>query len=169
MSPIQYREFVNTRFKRLGSPAGDLLHAAIGICGEVQELLAASTRENIVEELGDICFYCAAFELVAVEMGVRIIAHPGFDCSLEHCGISLRNHSGEMLDTCKKFFIYNKPVVFDDSLLFNHRNVMNRVQNYCNILGFDFEAILRTNVEKLKLRYPEGYTDQAAQERKDKA
>lgn len=168
MTSIQYREFVATRFKRGATPAFDLLHVAVGIAGEVQELLSASTRENIAEELGDILFYCASFELVAIEMGQRILAHPGFDCSLEHCGISFRNHAGEMLDTCKKFAIYNKPVIFTDSLLFNYRNIVNRVVNYCNILGFDFEAILATNVAKLKLRFPEGYSDQAAQARADK-
>lgn len=168
ISAIEYREFVATRFKRQGSLSADLLHAAIGISGEVQELLAANTRENISEELGDILFYCAAFELVALEAGQRIVATLGFDCSLEHAAISFRNHAGEMLDQCKKFHIYNKPVVFSDSLLFNYRNIVNRVQNYCHILGFDFEAIMRSNYEKLKLHYPEGYSDQAAQERKDK-
>ena len=55
----------------------ELLHAAIGIAGEAGELLDAVRkhvfegepldRENVIEELGDLCFYLeAAFQVVGV-------------------------------------------------------------------------------------------------------
>jgi len=56
----------------------ELLHAAIGIAGEAGELLDAVRkhvfdgqpldRENIIEELGDLCFYMeAAFQVLGVD------------------------------------------------------------------------------------------------------
>jgi len=56
----------------------ELLHAAIGLAGEAGELLDAVRkhvfdgqpldRENIIEELGDLCFYMeAAFQVLGVD------------------------------------------------------------------------------------------------------
>ena len=81
-----YRELVDAlaapvfeirgNFKNMAAPEVDFLHAAVGLSTEAGELLDVAKkvlfygqamdthRENIIEELGDICFYielaCAA-------------------------------------------------------------------------------------------------------------
>lgn len=63
-------ELVDKLFKRMGNPADDLMHAAVGISGEAGELLDAVKKlwaygkpldwANVQEELGDIFFYWLA-------------------------------------------------------------------------------------------------------------
>ncbi len=162
-----YPTFVNSRFKRLESLAASLHHASTGICGEVQELLAATTRENLSEELGDLDFYITQFKTLLLETGFRWNYRALYPMSLEHVSISLRNHSGELLDLTKKGWIYNKEIPFD-AYVFNLNMLDSAIDIFCGLLGFDRESVRRANVEKLMARYPQGYSDQAAQERKDK-
>ena len=116
MDEKDYADFVWSRTKDgaaivdgMNPIKAELLHAAIGICGEASELLDAIKkhviygkvldRANVVEELGDIEFYL------------------------------------QMMRTA---------------------------------LGVGVDEITKANVAKLSRRYPIGYTDQAAIERKDK-
>lgn len=116
MSDLDYIDFVWSRTKDgaaivdgLNPIKAELLHAAIGICGEAGELLDAIKkhaiygklldRDNVIEELGDIEFYLQAMRTT---------------------------------------------------------------------LMIGRSEIIKANVEKLAKRYPVGYTDQAAIERKDK-
>lgn len=69
---------------KLTSDQAELLHAAIGIAGEAGELLDAVRkhvfdgqpldRENVIEELGDLCFYleaaCQAIGVSRVEIEI---------------------------------------------------------------------------------------------------
>lgn len=169
MSPQDYSEFVNSRFKRLGSPSGDLIHATIGMMGEYVELAGASTRKNLIEELGDLDFYWTQAQLLFLEKGARwdYSRFGRAPQSFEHCLISLRNHCGEMLDLSKKVFIYNKEIPsgrFEFSMI----QINFRIEDLCDFLATTRSAVRLTNVDKLKLRYPTGYSDQAAQDRADK-
>lgn len=68
---LRYDEFVRKLFK-LNAACGDLMHAAIGICGEAGELGDAIKkhvvynkdldRANVIEELGDLRFYMQAMQ-----------------------------------------------------------------------------------------------------------
>jgi len=169
MTDPEYTEFVNSRFKRLGTPEGDLLHAVIGMVGEAGELLQANSRQNISEELGDLDFYFTQGKLIITELGPRWdYAAVARSCqSLEHAQISLRANTIQMLDLAKKGFIYNKPLVLSQ-FQWNMLMVNHRIEDFCELLGFDRQSIRRENVEKLKLRFPTGYSDQAAQLRADK-
>lgn len=70
-----YSHFVQQLVKDMGSPTLDLLHAAVGISGEAGELLDAVKknwaygkpldRANVIEELGDLEFYCCAMRMLA--------------------------------------------------------------------------------------------------------
>lgn len=162
-----YPTFVNSRFKRLDSLAASLHHASTGICGEVQEFLAATTRENLSEELGDLDFYITQFKTLLIEQGLRWESRYLYPMSLEHASIALRNHSGELLDLTKKGWIYNAEVPLG-SYIFPINMLDSAVSLFCTLLGFDRDSIRRANMEKLMARYPQGYSDQAAQERKDK-
>jgi NTP pyrophosphatase (non-canonical NTP hydrolase) len=71
---MRYSQFVANRVKSMGSETADILHAAVGICGEAGELLDAVKKhwaynqeldkENIIEELGDMEFYMCALRML---------------------------------------------------------------------------------------------------------
>lgn len=88
-------------------------------------------------------------------------------CELIHAAIGIAGEAGELLDAVRKH-------VFDGQPL-DRENVIEELGDLC----FYFEAALQTiNVErwaieqenkhKLSKRYKDGYSDQQAQERKDK-
>lgn len=71
---LPYGEFVRRLVKEMGSDIQNRLHAAVGIAGEAGELLDAIKKNwaygkpvdtgNILEELGDLEFYCAAMRML---------------------------------------------------------------------------------------------------------
>lgn len=87
--------------------------------------------------------------------------------AIMHAAIGISGEAGEILDTAKKHWVYNKPLDIENlyeelgDLLFYTTALMI-------ITGIDLEEVLVRNVEKLKKRYPDGYTDTAAQARADK-
>lgn len=169
-----YHDFVNSRIKWLDSNAADLIHATVGLVGEVVEFMFADSPENAIEELGDCEFYVshlrqalekAPFKAFAVSANLsrdesnKIVQNPTD---------SLLKHSGELLDFAKKVFIYNKP---GDKL--DWANQIVRVEYALHVLCHNSgTSRLKTqiaNQTKLEIRYPTGYSDQAAQARADKA
>lgn len=163
----QYEFFVESRIKWLASPTEDLLHAAVGLIGEVVELIESTDRENFDEELGDCCFYLQhawlAFEKSNL-MFKLIRQVPAAEARLRLD--ALLHHSADFLNLMKKAWVYGKGL---DSLnigqvLFSIESVLNDI---CDA-GGDKIAVLHKNYCKLLARYPNGYSDAAAQARADK-
>lgn len=84
-----------------------------------------------------------------------------------HATLGIAGESGELVDAVKKSIIYNKP--FD---LVNFKEELGDILWYialgCHAVGVDMEDIMQANIDKLKKRYPEKYSDAAAIERADK-
>lgn len=83
---------------------------------------------------------------------------------LLHAGIGLATESGEFLDALKKHIFYGKNL---DTV--NLGEEMGDIFWYCAIvadeLGLDFSQVMETNIAKLKARYGDKFTEQAAQHR----
>jgi NTP pyrophosphatase (non-canonical NTP hydrolase) len=81
-----------------------------------------------------------------------------------HAGMGLVTESGEFLDAIKKAVFYGKPL---DEV--NLKEEIGDLLWYCAIavdaLNGDFESIMQTNIDKLKARYPEKFTEERAEER----
>lgn len=84
---VTYAHFITRLAKPMGSEVENLLHGAVGVAGEAGELLDAVKkawvynkpldRENVVEELGDICWY---LQLIQNTLGItdeEIMSHNG--------------------------------------------------------------------------------------------
>lgn len=81
---IRYDEFVRKLFK-INAACGDLMHAAIGICGEAGELGDAIKkhvvynkpldRTNVIEELGDLRFYMQAMQTLLGISEQEVLQH----------------------------------------------------------------------------------------------
>jgi len=87
--------------------------------------------------------------------------------NLIHAAMGLSSDAGEFTDCIKKFAIYNKP--------FDMYNAVEELGDClwfialaCDTLGISMEAVAIRNIEKLKLRYPDKYSDTAAIARADK-
>lgn len=84
-----------------------------------------------------------------------------------HMAVGISGESGELLDAVKKHVIYNKPI--------DRENVIEELGDlefYMEGLrqgfGISREETITANIEKLGVRYKDGYSDNAAQVRADK-
>lgn len=83
---------------------------------------------------------------------------------LLHAAMGLTTEAGEFLDALKKHLFYGKPLD-----LVNLREELGDIMWYlaiaCDALGTTFEAEQARNIAKLKARYPDKFTSEAAIER----
>lgn len=84
-----------------------------------------------------------------------------------HMAIGISGESGELLDAIKKHVVYNKPL--------DRENVVEELgdlefymEGLRQAFGITREETIVQNIAKLGVRYQNGYSDTAAQERADK-
>lgn len=180
-----YAEFVTSRTKdpskiaqEMTPKAASLLHGAVGLCGEVGELLDAvymgrmRDKENIVEELGDIAFYST---MILSEINIELppASSPYVSVSINDtetavCAMSV--FAASLLDLAKKLAIYGDVTVLIKKHEFSH--LLSSIRDLCLSVMIDVgvteKFVLEENMKKLSKRYENGYTDNAAKERADK-
>jgi NTP pyrophosphatase (non-canonical NTP hydrolase) len=83
---------------------------------------------------------------------------------LLHASMGLVTEAGEFQDMLKKHIYYGREL---DEV--NLKEEIGDVLWYCAIaleaLGTDFESVMQTNIDKLKARYPEKFTEESANNR----
>src|SRR5688572_11699064 len=91
----------------------------------------------------------------------RTLVQKGKDLNMLHGAIGIVTEAGELLDAFKRNIYYGKEL---DKV--NVKEEIGDLMWYIAILAremdFDFEDILQTNIDKLKSRYPEKFTEQHA-------
>lgn len=154
----------------LNAVEAHLIHMAIGVSGEVAELLAAvdnNDRPNALEELGDIEFY---FEGMCQGADV-IIAHvaPSLGSVQKDPLPDVIIQAGEVLDLSKKIVIYKDDSKWD-ALRIEMQRFRNALDQFYAVAEFTHEEALAANIKKLGKRYENfNYSDTAAKSRADKA
>lgn len=90
--------------------------------------------------------------------------------TLHHATTGMSGESGEALDATKKMWVYNKELTpeVEENLIEEAGDCLFYIQFLCNELGITLADAIEYNINKLKVRYPEGYSDAAAQARADK-
>lgn len=107
---------------------------------------------------------------------VRTLAKPGQDiinsltperADLLHMALGVAGEAGELVDAIKKHVIYNKEIDRDNVIeeLGDLEFFMKRIRQ---ILNISRSSTLKGNMVKLGKRYPNQYSDAAAQARADK-
>jgi len=91
----------------------------------------------------------------------------GRQAEIVHMILGISGEAGELLDAVKKHVIYEKPLDLDN-IIEELGDLEFYLEGLRQLLGITREEAVDKNVEKLKKRYPQGYTNQAAQERADK-
>lgn len=143
-----------------------LLHAAMGLCTEVAEVAEwldgpRTDLEHLREELGDIMWYVA----IALD-AQRLIMNDELDnpalLGEEFDMVKVQVAVGSFMDQIKRQFFYNKEldkVVLHEALdtIVKHIVELNRVY-----LDSPFDVVLEKNIAKLKARFPDKFTNEAA-------
>ena len=84
-----------------------------------------------------------------------------------HMAIGVSGEAGELLDTIKKFAIYQKPLDLEN-VVEELGDIEFYLQGIRQAFCIDREYVLQQNIEKLRKRYGKTYTNEAAQRRADK-
>jgi NTP pyrophosphatase (non-canonical NTP hydrolase) len=85
---------------------------------------------------------------------------------LLHAAVGMSTEAGEVLDIVKKSWAFNKTMDMD-KLRHEAGDLLFYLQFFCNLNGMSIDDLAELNMAKLRLRYPDGYTDKAAQLRVD--
>lgn len=81
-----------------------------------------------------------------------------------HMVLGIVTEAGELADVFKKNMAYNKKIDWVN-VAEELGDLMWYICNFCNINNLNIEEIMGVNVEKLKSRYPEKFTDEKANNR----
>lgn len=186
---MRYPEFVRSRLKpgqaivdEMPADDADMLHCAIGVAGEVMELVEglqecihgeteeaqAKADENVIEELGDIEFF-----LCGLRLRTNIIRQPEPGpgelprMSVWTATIAAVVAAGHILDAVKKTAVYRKPLDHERLELW-----MNRLDVALAIIRcgrqVEWMDIIERNYAKLTARHPSGaYSNEAQTARAD--
>ena len=174
----EYEAMVTRLFKPMENNGHQAHHATTGICGEVAELLAATDRTNIIEELGDLLFYRVALSQRlsqrpgGIEETKEVIESRYYRPDAGSVLINLVIIAGNMLDLTKKAWIYSDSPkgdlkeyeIWQQLALFD----LNFTY-YLGLLNLGMGDIEKANMTKLGQRYSSGsYSNEQALARADK-
>lgn len=176
--------------KRFETQDWNLLHALMGIAsevGELQEVIATAWMQlpydpkNICEEGGDISWYIA---LLCDTMGwdfESLFLTPEVMSEHEAMAVAVVNKNppamalvlggiaGDVGTIIKGHLIYGKPLDAD-ALKIRASYLIGLTSMLMDIHGIDYTgSCLPENIDKLKKRYPDQFSDIAAMARADKA
>jgi len=78
-----------------------------------------------------------------------------------HMVLGMQTEVAEIADVYKKTIAYRKPLDFVN-IKEEIGDVMWYIANFCNMNGWDLREIMQTNIDKLKSRYPDKFTEELA-------
>jgi hypothetical protein len=182
-----YEEFVRRLFKtgadiELDELSKTRVHAALGCADEMFELLEAAwlykkkeaARADVLEELGDLAFYLEAVrqtlppDLAAQALERQRDCVANVELANQVRSFELMRSVLRLVSLLKKATMYNKRI--PETELAECWAVCAVAVGLAgrNDYAIHPAIIADANMEKLRKRYPSGYSDQAAQERADK-
>lgn len=99
---------------------------------------------------------------------MRTAKDMGAESDLMHACLGLCSEAGEFADAIKKSFAYDKELDIEN-LVEELGDILWFVALACKALELPMETVAINNVAKLFHRYPEKFSNEAADERADKA
>lgn len=153
------------------SPIETLCHATLGLCSELSETLdelerirsrRPESRENASKEIGDCCWMISemcdclgiGFENVMLINSERTPLYS--DCW--NC-IDKAVQSTVSLCSSVQKLLQGHPIVNDDAA-HQIREIMRFLHMACDAIDVDIHHVLWLNIEKLKKRYPDGFSSE---------
>lgn len=89
------------------------------------------------------------------------------EAKLSLCGLGLAGESGELADYIKKVLYHGKPLD-RDHIIKELGDILWYISILATVLGEPLENIAMRNIEKLKSRYPDGFSHEASNNRNEK-
>lgn len=156
------------RKEPLSAEITDMLHCAIGISTEVGELVEAINKKDIInigEEIADQMWYISNMANFINYDLTELVLINGSDFNSEE---NYLNESvilqAELLDIFKKSIFYGKELDINKI-----KYIITRMTINLNCLSFHISLsileLLDKNIAKLKIRFPEKFTEDLAQNR----
>lgn len=140
-----------------------LISGALGLCGELSEL---DPEIPTTDEAGDVAWYLALLcQATEQNIGVLYLAASKPELPIVpdawrlHYGMTY--HAGQIADRVKKIAMHSHPF-FPSDFTMNFQGAMYYFLAFCEHHSLNVKTILEQNVEKLKRRYPAGFSSQAS-------
>lgn len=190
MNLNEYQGLANRTAKIFDTRRENLIHAVLGISSEAGELCETISSawmhlpflvDNIWEEIGDASWYAAylcetmgwKFEELFIDPATASDLSPELSASVlgrnpPAMTLVLSSFAGEVASIIKAHAIYNKEL---DELKLQRATSLyvTTLSLIADAHGFHYiDFVLRNNISKLQVRYPDKYSDVAAIERADK-
>lgn len=144
----------------LNPPAFQLLHGVMGICtevGEVFENQLAENPANMIEEIGDTFWYIAiSCDAISFNMEDLSDARPE---QSPYEGLVI--WSGKIMDSLKRALAYGAEIDEEEVMTMLSHLVAN-LKLLASDNDLEIEEILELNIEKLRRRFPHGFTQEQA-------
>lgn len=146
----------------------NLAHMVFGLGGEIGELISCVGTElknridrvNLGEELGDLYWYisnyCNLRSLPIPEESSIVIDVPNDEC-LELLIINI----ADLTDLVKRYIAYGKAIEKPKELEIVY-NIYAALHLFETLYDIEGSTVRKRNIDKLKVRYPDRYTDTAA-------
>ena len=169
---VPYDQMVRNLFKDMGSPTLNLLHAVVGLAGEVGELLITNSIEGIVDEMGDVEFYLeAAYQSTGGRNFPELVVE-GHDMShhqvFSTIGLAMSISASRLLSFAKRAWIYNEEPNLN-AVRYELLRIQLMLGTMRDLVRVNQVDVLAANQGKLGKRFPEGvYTDRDGAAQADK-
>lgn len=167
MNIKKFQEEVLRPLKVLESEKENLCHVVMGMHSELNEIMDASQEEdyvNLGEEYGDLIFFMAAYCNFR-KLDLQSI----WDAKLPDGRVFHHIYwTSKLQDLVKKFLAYDKDidVVVEVEIL---QELSRSVKYEVDMWNFNLSSILQNNIDKLRVRYPEKFSNYNAINRNLKA
>lgn len=142
----------------LGSFEKDILHMFLGVNTEIGEVLDVFKknlaygkeidRVNLEEEIGDICWYFA-----------NQMTFEEYDIDFEITSIMEDYSNLNQIEMCYQLFEFSRLFNVEDSSWFD---LWQELYDLASALNIDLHKALERNINKLKVRFPEKFTQENA-------
>lgn len=168
MKLIEYQKETWRTCPDLGSEAMNLSHMVLGICSEYSEYLTAVAKKdsiNLSEELADkfwyISNYCNFRNYSLSDLwDEKEKLKPNYNLS-DYSTLNYFYCLAELQDIVKKNLAYGKEIIKEkekDILL----SLLFTLQTLWKDFDFDLEKSLENNINKLRIRFPDKFTEENA-------
>ena len=85
---------------------------------------------------------------------------------LANAALGLAGEAGEFVDMAKKWLYHGHPIDHEAAAK-ELGDVLWYVAEACTVLGLDLEDVAERNIEKLRARYPDGFSEERSRNRTD--
>lgn len=167
---VEYQQLANRTCPDLGTPKDNILHMQLGLITEIGEVLDIFKKKlaykkeldlvNLGEELADQMWYVANYGLITKDPALSMLCLEDIEILVQDSYLIPATYTKKteativILTNLLRVLLTSKELPIIDYVV--------SIAAVCKIWELDFMQILTNNITKLKVRYPEKFTNEAA-------